>query len=176
MSVIVVKKTKDKVIFASDSQTTAGWKKQVESKKKMFFNRSKIFEVNNMVIGCAGAVVGNTLMQIFAKNHTPKTASEDDVMEFMVEFEFWAKKKDVGFNLSENAFLIFYLNEVFEVCDGLLVSKVGEFAAIGSGSFLALGALYFNHTAQEAVEVAKEYDLFCSGDTVTIEKQLCNTK
>ena len=169
MTVIAVKRTKNKIIIGSDSQTTRGRNKFGDTKKVMYPNASKIFEVNGMVIGCAGNVVGNALMSVFAKTHQPKIPIEDDVIAFMVEFNEWAKKQDKDFNFRGNHFFIVFKKVVFEVMDGLLVREVGKFSAIGSGMFLALGALYYNKTIKEAVQVAKEYDLYCGGKTIIKE-------
>lgn len=171
MTVIATKIEKKRIVIGSDSQTTCGHNKQTDSKKDTFPNSTKIIEVNEMVIGCAGAVVGNALMCVFAKNHRPKTAIEDDIISFMVEFNEWAKKQDSEYQLRNNHFILIFEKKVFEIVDGLLVREVGKFNAIGSGAFLALGALYYDRTVEEAIDVAKEYDLYCGGKTVikTIE-------
>ena len=167
MTVIAVKKLKNKIEIASDSQVTYGYqKKELPSH---YNEMSKMFKANDMVIAGAGSAKGIQLLRVFAKNHKPKTATSDDILEFIVEFEGWAKKKDDKFDLSDNAFIFIMEGKVFEAVDGFLVTEVSTHSAIGSGSFIALGALYFGHSVEEAVEVAIEHDIFCGGK---IEKEV----
>lgn len=166
MSVVVVRKTKKEIKMAADLQTSWGDAKMVDAKQAIYLEPSKIWEVNDMVIGSAGYVSTATLLRIFSKTHKPASADIEGLIEYLVEFTDWAKKKDTNFKF-ENQLLIIFEGKIFE-CEGYGVKEINEYMAIGSGMFLALGAMYKGSDPEEAVEVAKQFDLFCSGKTDVI--------
>ncbi len=173
MSIVAVRKYKTKIMMACDSQTTLyGIMKDKTEKVK---TRSKILDSNGMLIGIVGLVRDSSYMQIFMKSHRPAAATEDSVLDFMVEFTEWSRKKDNKFELESN-YIIVYKNKVFFVEEGLLVDEVSEFNAIGSGCFYALTALHLGKGVKEAVEIAKELDIYCSGETKTYIKYISNDK
>lgn len=53
--------------------------------------------------------------------------------------------------------------------DGWLVHNSAEFKAIGSGSDVALGAMYVGASAIEAVSAAKAIETSCGGSTVWLD-------
>jgi hypothetical protein len=48
------------------------------------------------------------------------------------------------------------------------MEEIEDFGAIGSGTFLALATLELGNDTKKAVEIAKKFDLYCSGRTETI--------
>lgn len=166
MSVIAVRKYKEKIVLAGDLQTSWGDSKLVDAKNQMFLDPSKLWKHNGLVVGGAGYVSVSTMFRIFTKTRKPTTCSVEGILEFLVEFVEWAKKKDTNFKL-ENHFIIIYEGKIFQTIE-YEVREVPEYNAVGSGMFLALGAMYKGADPEEAVEVAKQFDLFCSGSTDVI--------
>jgi ATP-dependent protease HslVU (ClpYQ) peptidase subunit len=166
MTVIALRVKKEEIVIGSDTQTTCGYNTYKDSQGSIYKNSSKILIINDLVIGVAGAVKNNCLLSIFCKNHKPKLSTEDGILDFLVEFNDWAKSKDESSRLEDNQFLIVYGGKAFEVVDGYLVREVSNYTAIGSGMFLALGAMYFDKSVEEAIEVSKEFDAFCGGKTI----------
>lgn len=170
MTAIATKVYKDRVEIAADQQTTWGNNKLSASKPSLYEDGNKIFQDQGMTIGVSGRVRDGNFLKIFIKNHKPKHASEDDVLDFMSEFIDWAKKKDTSFTLESHIILV-YESKVFQIIY-LDVKEVKDYSAVGSGMFLCLGAMYMGATPEKAIEVAKEYDLYCGGETqkVSIRK------
>jgi len=166
MSVVAVRKYKDKIVMASDLQTSWGDSKLVDAKNQMYLEPAKLWQQNGIVIGSAGHVSTSVLLRVFTKTHKPSGNRVEDIIDFLVEFTDWAKKKDSNFKL-ENHFLIIYENKVFQAIE-YAVHEITEYNAVGSGMFLALGAMYKGSDPEEAVDVAKQFDIFCSGKTDVI--------
>lgn len=168
MTVIAVRKTKSSIHLACDNQITYGDRyKKTDAKDQMYSMKSKLFQVNDLTVGAAGMVQGACLFEHFCGTRKPASSEERDILQFMVEFSEWARTKDTTYTVQDSHFILIFENKVFEI-QGLLVRQVEEFDAIGSGSFLALSALYFGKTVEQAVEVAKQFDLFCGGDTKSL--------
>jgi len=167
MTVIAVRNKKDSIEIAADQQASYGKSHKIASNDNIYKDGNKIFEENGMVIGACGDVSEYTFMRIFSRNHKPKTATEDSILDYMVEFSEWGLKKNDNFVLT-NWYILIFEGKVFEIIQGYDVKEIINFSAIGSGMFLALGALYYNKSVEESVEVAKEYDLYCGGKTQKI--------
>lgn len=169
MSVIAVRKFYNRIVMASDLQTSWGYGKLVDEKSQMYLEPSKIWRHNGLTVGSAGYVATSTLFRLFTKTHQPSSATIEGLLDFLVEFTEWAKKKDGGFKLG-NHFIIIFRGKVFQAIE-YDVREISEYNAIGSGQFLALAAMYKGAEPEEAVEVAKQFDLFCSGktDVITVE-------
>lgn len=169
MTCIAIKKTKKGFEIACDSQTTWGNYKVPKkvTQDSAIKQSGKIFEINGMTIGCAGDVGNITMLQVFSKTHVPKTNDRDSLLEWFIEFKDWLNAKtkvphnDVGVSI-----IIIHKKKAFVVHDWLSASEVGEYDAIGSGMFLALGAFEMGASAKEAIEVAIKHDLYCGFDTI----------
>jgi len=172
MTVIAIKKYKNKIQMASDSQTSYGTTHKSTDVHHTIVDKEKIFDVNDMTFGCSGSVKGKNYLKIFAKTHKPKYATVDDVLSFLIEFQHWFKLQDDKYSFDEeNSIILVFKNKIFSA-NGFMVQEINDYWATGSGMFLALGALYFNKTPAEAVEVAKQFDSFCSGETFIKEIKL----
>ena len=167
MSVIAVRISKSKIEIAGDSQTTAGNNKYVkyDTTDKHINAYGKIFQVNNMTFGCAGYVSDIGLLQIFAKTHKPKEMERDFIIDWLIEFKEWANSKaKIGFNdLSFTAFIISD-KRVFKIYSWVDAHEVKSFDSLGSGQWLAMGAMEAGASVEDAVKVANKYDLYCSGE------------
>lgn len=167
MSVVAAKKYSDKLVFAADSIRVSGY--LTETYRVVGDEQGKLFEVNDMIIGSVGYIMELSFMQIFARNHKPSAPTVEGVLDFMVEFYAWAKKKDDSFG-KKNRYLIGIEDSIFRVCDSYLVEKINEFSAIGAGEHFALTAMYLDKTPEEAVEIANELCVYCSAPINVITK------
>lgn len=171
MTVVAVRKTKNKITMACDEQISHGRQKYLtaDNATVKIEDRGKIYNVNGMLIGGAGYLTELNLFKLFCENHKPKAATTDAMLEFIVEFSEWYRKKtgDMTYKLY-NDMLIVVDGKIFECGEGFYVVEKSSFATIGSGRWLALAALHYDKTPEEAVEVAKKYDLFCGGETQTL--------
>lgn len=165
MSIVAVRKYPKTIEFASDTQTTWGHNKEGMKKEyndKQISSYGKVFQVNDMTLGCAGSVTDISLLQIFSKTHKPKVADRDSILEWLIEFKEWAVKKGADKDIRIHAIMV-YEGKIFSFYDFLLVEEIEEFWAVGSGMFLAVGAMEIGATAESAVKVASKYDLYCGG-------------
>ncbi|MGB3297427.1 MAG: hypothetical protein WBA76_04095 [Phormidesmis sp.] len=157
MTVIAARKTSEAIIFAADTQITEGLSKSSGTD----ILHSKLFQQNGMIIGSTGDCYESTFMELFSRNHKPVDTNRLSMIDFLVEFREWIRKKESGYTPG-NGFLIAFEKKLFRVCAGLDVYEVSEFEAIGSGQDFAKAALHLGHTPREAVEVACKLSLFCS--------------
>ena len=88
MSIVACRILEDGYEIAADSISVRG-----STQTKNNINRSKLVEVNNMVIGAVGLAEESGLLQIFAKTHRPSAATEEGILEFWNEFSEWKKKR-----------------------------------------------------------------------------------
>ncbi|MGD1896546.1 MAG: hypothetical protein ACFB16_06280 [Phormidesmis sp.] len=167
MTVIAARKTSDAIIFAADTLVSDGFSK-VTSSELIY---AKLFEQNEMVIGSTGDCYEGTMMELFSRNHKPMDSTRLGVIDFLVEFKEWVRKKEGGYS-PKNGFLIAFDNKLFRVFKGLDVYEVHEFDAIGAGQDFAKAALHLGHTPREAVEVACKLSLYCSEPSTEISAAL----
>jgi ATP-dependent protease HslVU (ClpYQ) peptidase subunit len=157
MTVIAACKTSEAIIFAADTQISAGFGKTTSSD----IIHSKLFQQNGMIIGSTGDCYEGTLMELFTRNHKPIDSTRLSMIDFLVEFREWIRKKESGYT-PKNGFLIAFDKKLFRVCRGLDIYEVKEFEAIGCGEDFAKAALLLGHSPREAVEVACKLSVFCS--------------
>jgi ATP-dependent protease HslVU (ClpYQ) peptidase subunit len=167
MTVIAACKTSDAIIFAADTQISTGFGKTTSSD----IIHSKLFEQNGMIIGSTGDCYEGTLMELFSRNHKPINAERLSVIDFLVEFREWIRKKEGGYS-PKNGFLIAFEGKLFRVCGGLEIYEVKKFEAIGCGEDFAKAALLLGHSPREAVEVACQLSVFCSEPITEMSLQL----
>jgi ATP-dependent protease HslVU (ClpYQ) peptidase subunit len=161
MSVIAARKYKDRVDISADSQITWG-----SSYKQTNTPFAKLIKQNKIIIGSSGTTYLHTLLSLFSKNTKPKGSSAMDIFDYLVDFRDWAKKRDATIKFDTTHLIIIYLQETF-VCYDLEINIVDSFASVGSGMFLAIGAMHMGAAPDKAVEIAKEYDLHCGGKTIS---------
>ncbi len=171
MSVVAARKYPDKLVFASDSIRVSGYLLKETQQRVTGEQRGKLFEMNDLIIGSVGYIMELSFMQLFARNHKPAAPTVEGILDFMVEFYGWAKSKDDAFG-KKNEYLIGIEHEIFRVSDTYLVEQIQEFGAIGAGEYFALTAMYLDKDPQEAVQIANDLCLYCSGPVNVIVKEL----
>lgn len=171
MSVIAARVYPKSIVMAADNQGTWGHNKFADAMTKIQVNEVKIWQHNDLTIGGAGSAQEDVLFRVFTKTRKPKSATVEDMIDFMVEFADWMKKRDQNSKL-ENHYLIIFQEKLFSAVE-LDIAEVSEYFSVGSGMFLALGAMYRGASPEEAVEAAKTFDLYCGGQTYVkvIEKK-----
>jgi len=169
MTVVAVKVKQKTIEIASDSQVTYGWRmkhKIANYSDKQANTTGKIFETNGMVIGGAGVLAQLGLLRMFSKTHKPKEMDIDSIVDWVQEYkEFMDKKAKIHHNDADLEGIIISENIVFAFNTEFDVYQVTDFGAIGSGRYLALGAMECGAEVDKAVIVASKYDLFC-GESV----------
>lgn len=172
MSVIAVKKNETGFEIASDQQTTWGNNKypKKHSDSQGLLAVGKVFQTNQMTIGCAGTVADIGMLQLFAKGHSPKYMTSEDILEWLMEFKDWNNKKTgtLQKDISIHGILI-KEQKCYTFFDFMEANEVKDFDAVGSGMWLAVGAMEVGSTAEQAVKVACKYDLYCGGEIFKLE-------
>lgn len=160
---VAVKVYKDNIQIAADSIIIDG------SSEKTNSTFSKLVKVNNMIIGSTGSAEEASLMTHYADTHKPITASEKDMLTFMIEFSKWKSDVGVGSDIN-NSYIIVYDGKAFYI-GGMLVFEVDNYEAIGAGMDFANAAMYLGHTPKEAVKVACELSCWVAEPIVEFEEK-----
>lgn len=157
MSVVCAKIYDDYISIASDSGVYAG-----DSRVPSITIEKILHIADNFLIGVCGEVSEMNLMKWFAQDHRPTENTERGIFNFMRDFfEFCANEKrnfptgNADDDNPVNEYLIIYHGKLYK-CEGVFVSKVAQYAAIGAGSPYALTALSLGHDCVEAVRIASE--------------------
>lgn len=137
--------------MAADSIIVRGWSKTANH------DFAKINEINGMIVGGTGLAQELSLMWHYMATHKPASATEKDVLDFVVEFSKW-KRELTGDGVIQNTYLLTYGGHLFQI-ENMFVHEVAEYCAIGAGEDFANAALHLGHTPKEAVKVA--CDLCC---------------
>lgn len=175
MTCIAVKIDKRKIEIAGDTQSTWGQHKipKKDYADKQIRAEGKVFQVNGMTIGCAGSGADIGLLRLYAKTTKPKEMERDFVLDWYIGFRDWAEKKArVPINDISIHGIIINEGKAFTFFDFMDCWEIKDFDAVGSGMFLAIGAMECGATVTEAVKVAIKYDLFCGGEPTKITIQL----
>lgn len=150
MSVVAAKVYADRVTMAADSIMTKGWSKTNN-------NFVKINEINDMIVGGCGLSQEVSLMWHYMTTHKPASATERDILDFIVEFSKW-KRDLTGDGSVQNTYLIIFEGHLFEI-EHMFVFEIKDYVAVGAGEDFANAVLHLGHTPKEAVKVA--CDLCC---------------
>lgn len=164
MSVVACKILPDGYEIASDSISVRFWTQSKGENTKF----SKLFEVNDIVVGSVGYAEESSLLQMYCATRKPSNATEPAILEFFSEFSSWKKKKAEKSGL-DNAYLIGYKGKVFSI-NGWFIQEVLKYEAIGAGMDFALAALYLDKSALDAVKVACELSIYCEEPIQVISK------
>ena len=152
MSVVAARVYKDKIVMAADSIVVRGWSKRTDH------DIVKINEINGMIVGSTGYAQELSLMWQYMATHKPATATEKDVLAFVVEFSRW-KRELIGNGSVDNTYLMAYDGHLFQIED-MLVYEVSEWSAVGAGEDFANAVLYLGNSPRDAVRVACELSCF----------------
>jgi ATP-dependent protease HslVU (ClpYQ) peptidase subunit len=164
MSVVAVRIIPNGFEMCSDSIIGMG-STQLRGENEKF---SKLFEVKNIVVGCAGYADEASLLQLFLDTHNFADSNEKSILEFLNEFSDWKKNKTDDGKL-RNSYLLGFDGKVFHI-QGWLINQVLTYSAIGAGMDYALSALYLGHSAEKAVETAIELSIYCETPILKIIK------
>lgn len=159
MSVIGIKVTKDKITIGADTQVTSG-----QNKDKI----SKIGKANGIVFGCVGFARDVQLMHLFLQSHKPSSSKEKDLIEFMVEYNEWCRKKDSE-HKPYSHFLFVLDSQAIIIKPDFYTTRVKKFDAIGSGEDFVKTALHLGHHVKDAIKVACKLTIYCSEPIEIIE-------
>ena len=164
MSVVACRVTKEGYEIAADSITVRGHTQT----RGQNTSHSKLFEVNDLVVGAVGSAEESSLLRLYVLTRKPAAATEQALLEFLSEFSEWKNKKANHARI-ENSYLIGFEGKVFAV-EHWLIEEVLTYEAIGAGMDFALAALHLGHSAQKSVETAIELSIFCESPVVVISK------
>lgn len=160
MTVIAVKRVGDSILMAADSQTSSGNNHIVPAESKA--RNSKIVEVNGFCFGGSGMAFESVFLEIFARNHKPSEPTVNGVIDFLMDFQEWGRKKSHDFK-SENHYLFVIEGKIFQTWGGIVTEERDQYAAIGSGFEYAVTALHLGKSPIEAVQVAIDLTPWCCG-------------
>lgn len=163
MSVVAARVYKDKIVMAADSIVVRGWSKRTDH------DIVKINEINGMIVGSTGYAQELSLMWQYMATHKPATATEKDVLAFVVEFSRW-KRELIGNGSVDNTYLMAYDGHLFQIED-MLVYEVSEWSAVGAGEDFANAVLYLGNSPRDAVKVACELSCFVAEPIIEYSMQ-----
>lgn len=180
MTCIVAVVSDGTIHMAADSATTDGWGTQDR------LATSKVFRSGDMLFGCSGSSrLAQILQYVFRPPRHVKDVEEDQVIErettaFLVtevvpalrgaldHEDALVTRDNTAALLGNSSFLLGYRGHLYTVCSDFQVHEnTDNFAATGSGSEVAVGALYASgHLAprerlEQALEAACRYNAYC---------------
>ena len=167
MTTIAARQTQEGIQFAWDQQTTLGSRKEHTTHPKVFANGKIVF-----------AVAGYTrYSNILATMDVPKRQRKHQPDTFkwvsvVLTNAIRQATKDADFASFEDnrisndsVALVAVDNQLFEIGPDYSVAQTQNgLYSIGSGSAYALGALMAGALLDEAVEIARHYDIYTGGD------------
>ena len=163
MSVVAARVYKDKIVMAADSIIVRGWSKRTDH------DIVKINEINGMIVGGTGYAQELSLMWQYMATHKPASATEKDVLSFIVEFSQW-KRNLIGNGNVDNTYLMAYDGHLFQI-EEMLVYEVSEYSAVGAGQDFANAVLYLGNSPRDAVKVACELSCFVAEPIIEYSMQ-----
>ena len=163
------------VILGADSQVTSG--SRPNSHPKM----QKITNNNGYLIAGSGDSTPCDILQYIFIPPVPTTTERKNLYKFMITkfvpamrevleengYKPDSNDKDAGFDM-----LFAFDGELFEIGDDFSVLLNGDgIYGIGSGSGIAIGALYAGKTVEESLEYAAKNDIYTSGPFQIVRQQ-----
>lgn len=167
MSVVAVKKFPGGFDISCDSIIVRNWASQSTGSNTKF---SKLASINGMAIGGVGSAEELASMFIFAQNHSPISAEERHILEFLSEFSKWRQDRGLPANI-ENSYILGFHNKfdnrVFSIAQWF-IDEILEYDAIGAGADFAMAALYLGNNTDSAVKTACKLSVYCELPVKTI--------
>lgn len=172
MTTIAAKVANGKVKMAWDTQSTSG-------NEASSTTRNKVVRVNEQfAVGVAGHVRYSNLVQRASVDRIhPYDISQEnfDSEGWMIETlipawmkavkSAWSDTPDYNDdNVPWGHALVVLANRIFKVGADFSVIDCGEFGSIGSGAPYARTAMHLGKSARQAVEVARDLDLYTGGE------------
>ncbi len=162
MSVVAVKKYKDKIVIGADSFIGFSYDTQLKDKE------AKLFKHNGMVVGVVGYASDLTLFSSFTKSRKPKEATTDGIIDLIVEYNEWAKKKVSDYK-NKSWFIIVFSKKAFFISEDFYVLEIKKYRAMGAGQDMAQTALFLGQDVKKAIAVACELSIYCEKPINIIE-------
>ena len=175
MTTIVAVCKNGNVTIGADSQVTDG------SRPSMHAAMQKITKNNGWLIAGSGDSTPCDILQLMFVPPVPAVKERENLYKFMVtkfvpamreclEENGWKEDKDdkdSGFNM-----LFAFDGEVFDIGNdfSVLLNSDGIYG-VGSGSPIAIGALYAGASVEKALEIASNNDIYTSGPFQIIRQQ-----
>ena len=174
MSVILVKKYKDKVILGSDTQETSGESGQEN------INFSKIRKINDSVwIACAGNAHVASLLYAYAEvNDMTEITKSIQLISYFKNFFDWVNEIIIPIPDMINPciscqFIIVVNNKVWNFNNYYLRDlDENEVSSIGIGSQSALACMKITDSVETALTAVCDTDIYCSLPLNIIEIKL----
>jgi ATP-dependent protease HslVU (ClpYQ) peptidase subunit len=157
MSIVAVRKEKNKITIGADSIRISGWGTQEKDKLAKLFRISK-----EMVLGAAGSCATSSLFREFIENHLPKTNDEYGWTLLMREFASYLSEVKSAPKFEDAIFIVVHKGKAFFL-GGYFVREINDYYAIGAGMDYALAALYLGASVEKAIKTACELSIFCEG-------------
>lgn len=154
MSVIAAKVYDDHVKIAADSIIVRGYF------SKRVNNFTKLIKKNGMIIGSTGSCEEASFMWNYMGTHKPKSATEEDVLAFLIEFAEYKNKIGAGSKI-ENSYLLVFKGRLFHISN-MFVQEIEDYIAVGAGEDFSNAAMYLGHDPEKAVKTACELCCFVS--------------
>ena len=156
MSVIAVRKYKDRIEIASDSQMTSGYEKDL--------NANKIVQVKDILIASAGSYPTFKLVCFFYEHvYTEKINAIKDVVSFFIAYTKYCNENKIDKRThNENIFFLISNYKIFQF-HSFDVCIVKNYAVFGTGGRNAIAGLDMGLSPKEAVKLAIKHDLYCGG-------------
>lgn len=178
MTTIVGVAKNGNVTMGADTQVTDG------SRRHNHPFMEKISKKNGFLIAGSGDVQPCDILQHIFIPPVPNITDRKDLYHFMItkfvpamreclEENGWKpnpEDKDGGFNM-----LFAYDGEIFDIGDDFSVLLNGDgIYGVGSGSPIAIGALYAGASVEKALEIAANNDVYTSGPFQIVRQQKAN--
>ena len=168
MTTIIAVQNSKGFVFAADAQVTEG------DRAYMHPRMTKITEIGDYVMAGAGS---SRCCDVVLFGWEPPIYDGTEHYKFMVSKfipEMRKQHEDAGITLKEDedfVFLVGFNGRVFHVAGNYAVLETNTgLYGIGTGAAYALGALAQGATIQEAMKVAKKFDINTGGRVQIVER------
>lgn len=155
MTTIAVKRSKDSINIAYDSQVTMG---NMILENNIY--NDKLYIWDDIVFCMAGAISHHELLKSFLSSYTRYTCGENEMYYIVRLFASFIKYlKELGKEELSSEYIVIINKKILAVDENLSnIFEVKTFWAIGSGRDYAITAMHLNKTAKSAVKVAGKID------------------
>jgi len=168
MTTIIAMRDSNGFIFAADAQVTDTERPYQHKSMK------KIVEINEYVMAGAG---NSRCCDVILYGWEPPKYDGSELYIFMVSKFITAMRKqheDTGITLKEDedfVFLVGFKDRVFHIAGNYAVLETDTgLYGIGTGAGYALGAIAHGATLQEAMKIAKKFDINTGGKIQIVER------
>ncbi len=115
------------------------------------------------------------MMYLFCETNKPAGSRKRDILEFLVQFNEWMKKKNTDFS-PYNSFLIVFGEKAYWITPDLMIQEIKDYCAIGSGMEYAKAGLHLGKSVKDSIKIACELTIYCSEPIEIFEVKLKEAK